>query len=290
MRRLATQSCGQIKSDDTNPAGDLEDMSTAVSASELTRRFGDLVAVDRASFSVNAREVFGLIGPNGAGKSTLIKMLTTLLPPSGGSARVAGFDIAAQPAEVRTRIGYVPQLLSADGELTGYENLLLSARLYLIPRAERAARIGEALAMMGLQDVRDRIVQTYSGGMIRRLEIAQSTLHRPRVIFMDEPTVGLDPSGRHAVWKHVLALRAQFGAAIVLTTHQMEEADELCDRIGVLHEGRLVAVGTPQELKARVGARATLDDVFETLTGAALEGRGGYRDVRRERRGVREHG
>lgn len=290
MRRLATQSCGQIKSDDTNPAGDLEDMSSAVSASELTRRFGNLVAVDRASFSVNAREVFGLIGPNGAGKSTLIKMLTTLLPPSGGSARVAGFDIATQPAEVRTRIGYVPQLLSADGELTGYENLLLSARLYLIPRAERAARIGEALAMMGLQDVRDRIVQTYSGGMIRRLEIAQSTLHRPRVIFMDEPTVGLDPSGRHAVWKHVLALRAQFGAAIVLTTHQMEEADELCDRIGVLHEGRLVAVGTPQELKARVGAGATLDDVFETLTGAALEGRGGYRDVRRERRGVREHG
>ncbi len=268
----------------------LAPLSPAVGANDLTRRFGDLVAVDRVTFSVPAREIFGLIGPNGAGKSTLIKMLTTLLPPTGGSAHVAGFDIAREPAAVRKRIGYVPQLLSADGELTGYENLLLSARLYLIPRREREGRIAQALAMMGLDEVRDRLVRTYSGGMIRRLEIAQSTLHRPRVIFMDEPTVGLDPSGRHAVWKHVRALREQFGAAIVLTTHQMEEADELCDRIGVLHAGRLVAVGTPQELKERVGEGATLDDVFEALTGAVLADRGGYSDVRSERRGVREHG
>jgi ABC-2 type transport system ATP-binding protein len=143
---------------------------------------------------------------------------------------------------------------------------------------------------MGLQEVRDRLVGTYSGGMIRRLEIAQSALHRPRVIFMDEPTIGLDPTGRHAVWGHVRALREQYGTSIVLTTHQMEEADSLCDRIGVIHGGRLVADGTPQELKALVGAGATLDDVFTALTGAALDVRGDYRHVREERRGVSEHG
>jgi ABC-2 type transport system ATP-binding protein len=261
-----------------------------VSALELTRRFGTLVAVDHASFEVQRSEIFGLIGPNGAGKSTLIKMLTTLLPPSGGMARVAGFDVAAHPADVRRNIGYVPQLLSADGELTGFENLLLSARLYLIPQRERSARIEQALSLMGLGDVRDRLVRTYSGGMIRRLEIAQSTLHRPRLVFMDEPTVGLDPTGRHTVWKHVRALRDQFGSAIVLTTHYMEEADVLCDRIGVLHAGRLIAVGSPSGLKAQVGPQATLDHVFEVLTGAALDSRGNYGHVRAERRGALDHG
>jgi len=261
-----------------------------VSVSSLTRRFGAVVAVDRATLTVGRGEIFGLIGPNGAGKSTLIKMLTTLLPPTSGSARVAGFDIRTQQAAVRRSIGYVPQLLSADGELTGTENLMLSARLYLIPRAERDARIAEALEMMELQNVRDRRVGTYSGGMIRRLEIAQSVLHRPRVIFMDEPTIGLDPVARHLVWGHVRTLRDEFGASIVLTTHQMDEADSLCDRIGVIHAGHVAAVGTPAELKARVGTEATLDDVFAALTGAALDTRGDYRHVREERRGAREHG
>jgi len=261
-----------------------------VNVADLTRRFGEIVAVDRATLHVERGEIFGLIGRNGAGKSTLIKMLTTLLPPSGGSAQVAGFDIVRQPGDVRRAIGYVPQLLSADGELTGYENLLLSARLYLLPRAERTRRIDESLAMMGLQDVRDRLVGTYSGGMIRRLEIAQSALHRPRVIFMDEPTIGLDPTGRHTVWGHVRTLQQQFGTSIVLTTHQMEEADALCDRIGVIHAGHVVAVGTPQELKARVGPGATLDDVFAALTGARIDPRGDYRHVREERRGASEHG
>jgi ABC-2 type transport system ATP-binding protein len=261
-----------------------------IDARALTRRFGAMVAVDAASFSVRRAEIFGLIGPNGAGKSTLIKMLTTLLPPSSGSASVAGFDIATRPAEVRRRIGYMPQLLSADGELTGYENLLLSARLYLLPRAERAARIDEALAMLGLGEARDRLVRTYSGGMIRRLEIAQCTLHRPRLIFMDEPTIGLDPTGRHVVWEHVRTLRERLGTAILLTTHQMEEADALCDRIGVLCAGKLVAVGSPEALKRSVGPEATLDDVFQALTGTALSTRGEYADVRQERRGVREHG
>src|SRR5208282_5936565 len=167
---------------------------------DLTRRFGELTAVDRATIAVSQGEIFGLIGPNGAGKSTLIKMLTTLLPPTSGSATIAGYDIVREPAQVRRRIGYVPQLLSADGSLSGYENLLLSARLYGVPRRERMPRIAQALARMGLSGVADHLVGHYSGGMIRRLEIAQSLLHRPAVLFLDEPTVGLDPGARGTVW------------------------------------------------------------------------------------------
>ncbi len=263
---------------------------TVVETFELARRFGSVTAVAGISMTVNSSEIFGLIGPNGAGKSTLIKMLTTLLPPSSGRALVTGFDVVTQPGEVRKRIGYVPQLLSADGELTGYENLLLSSRLYLIPHAERERRITDALAMMGLSDVRDRLVRNYSGGMIRRLEIAQSTLHRPAVLFMDEPTVGLDPTGRRAVWDHVRALRSDLEAAIVITTHQMDEAEELCDRVAVLHAGKIEGLGTPAELRAKLGPTATLDDVFAALTGGEIEAGGGYRNVRETRRSAREHG
>lgn len=241
-----------------------------VSARALTRRFGALVAVDQVSFDIAAGETFALIGPNGAGKSTLMKMLTTMLPPSSGGATVAGFDVARQPQAVRAHIGYVPQLLSADGDLTGYENMLLSARLYLIPGRERPARIAAALAMMGLTEAKDRLVRTYSGGMARRLEIAQSTLHRPAILFMDEPTLGLDPVGRRTVWAHVQALRDQMGAAVVFSTHYMDEAEEVCDRIALIHAGRLAALGAPAELKARLGAGATLDDVFNQLAGVSL--------------------
>jgi ABC-2 type transport system ATP-binding protein len=263
---------------------------TAVAAAALTRSYGSLVAVDQASFSVRDGEIFGLIGPNGAGKTTLLKMLTTLLPPTSGTARVAGFDIRSGAGAVRRSIGYVPQLLSADGELTGYENLMLSARLYLIARRERAGRIEQALREMGLFEARDRLVRGYSGGMIRRLEIAQSTLHRPHVVFLDEPTVGLDPVGRRAVWEHVRSLRADNGAAIVLTTHYMEEAEELCDRIGVMDSGRIAAVGSPQQIKEMAGPGATLEDAFAALTGAALESHGDLRHVRQERAGERSHG
>jgi ABC-2 type transport system ATP-binding protein len=264
-------------------------LAPVIETYELTRRFGNVIAVAGVSFTVNVGEIFGLIGPNGAGKSTLIKMLTTLLPPSSGRALVAGFDVITQAAEVRRRIGYVPQLLSADGELTGYENLLVSARLYLVPQSERARRIAEALAIMGLTDVSDRQVRTYSGGMIRRLEIAQSTLHQPAVLFMDEPTVGLDPIGRRAVWDLVRALRGDLHAAIVLTTHHMDEAQELCDRVAVLHAGKIEALGTPNELKEKLGPTATLDDVFAAVTGGEIEAGGGYRDVRQTRRSSREH-
>ena len=262
----------------------------AIETIGLTRVFGDHVAVSNVAFSVRRGEIFGLIGPNGAGKSTLVKMLTTMLAPTSGRARVAGFDVAAESRKVRVHIGYVPQLLSADGALTAYENLLLSARLYLVPRREREARIAEALREIGLGEAAHRLVQTFSGGMIRRLEIAQSMLHRPQVLFMDEPTVGLDPVARHGVWDLVRNLREQFGATVLITTHLMDEADALCDRIGVLHAGVLEAVGTPSELKARVGRQATLDDVFAAITGGQIADEGSYRSVREGRRAERAHG
>ncbi|MGH7488843.1 MAG: ATP-binding cassette domain-containing protein [bacterium] len=240
-----------------------------VRTDQLTRRFGELVAVNGVSLNVEARENFGLIGPNGAGKSTLIKMLTTMLRPSAGRAWVAGFDVSAAPEQVRKHIGYVPQLLSSDRELTGYENLLLSARLYLIPHQERAQRIEAALAMMGLEDARDKLVGSYSGGMLRRLEIAQSMLHRPAILFMDEPTVGLDPGGRHTVWNHVRTLNRELGSAIVLTTHYMDEAEELCDRVALIVGGKLKAIGTPDALKTKYAPGGSLDDVYEALVGAS---------------------
>ena len=259
---------------------------------ELTRTFGDLTAVDHVTLTVNRGEIFGLIGPNGAGKSTLIKMLTTLLPPTSGSATVAGSDIVSQPAEVRRHIGYVPQLLSADGSLTGVENMLLSARLYGVPRAERMPRITGALARMGLSEVAHHLVGQYSGGMIRRLEIAQCLLHRPPVLFLDEPTVGLDPSARETVWERVVELRDRFQRTMIVSSHLMDEINTFCDRIALINQGRIVAVGTPAELKARVGPDATLDDVFIRLVTAAGESEteGSYGEVRRARRAAREHG
>ena len=233
-----------------------------------------------------------LIGPNGAGKSTLIKMLTTLLPPTSGSARVAGYDVVTQAAGVRRRIGYVPQLLSADGSLTGYENLLLSARLYGVPRQERQERITRALARMGLSEARDRLVGHYSGGMIRRLEIAQSLLHRPIVLFLDEPTVGLDPAARETVWERVLDLRDRFQRTMIVTSHLMNELDEFCDCVALMHRGQIAAIGTPGELKASLGPDATLDDVFIRLVAAAPESESeeSYGEVRRARRAASEHG
>jgi ABC-2 type transport system ATP-binding protein len=250
----------------------------------LTRRFGSLTAVDALTLDVRRSEVFGLLGRNGAGKSTVIKMLTTLLPPTSGAARIAGFDLVREAAAVRRAIGYVPQALSADGELTGYENLLVFAQLYDVPRAERAARIAEALAFMGLSDASDKLVKSYSGGMIRRLEIAQSTLHRPEVLFLDEPTVGLDPLARHAVWEQVEKLRARSGSTILVTTHYMEEAERLCDRVAILNRGKLAALGAPQDLRAQLGEGSTLDDVFERYTSEALEAGAGYVETSRTRR------
>ena len=268
-------------------------MLAAIATRELTRRFDSVTAVAGLNLEVPAGEVFGLLGPNGAGKTTTIKMLITLLPPTSGHASVAGYDIGTDSRLVRRSIGYVPQLLSSDGALTARENLMTSARLYHLQSSERGSRIEEALAFTGLDSAADRLVRTFSGGMIRRLEIAQAMLHRPEVLFLDEPTVGLDPTARRAVWDHIRDLRTAAGTTILLTTHYMDEATELCSRVGIMHLGRLVALGTPAELAAQAGPGKTLDDAFSYFTGAALdegEQGGQYRDVARTRRTARRLG
>ena len=259
------------------------DPGIVIATKALTRRYDTLLAVDRLDLEVGQGVIFGLLGPNGAGKTTTIKMLTTLLPPTSGSAWVAGSEVTAHPREVRRRIGYVPQLVSADGGLTARENLRLSATLYHIPRAERRERIAAGLEFMGLTAAADQLVRTYSGGMIRRLELAQAMLHQPAVLFLDEPTVGLDPLARHAVWDRLEELRGRQGTTILLTTHDMEEADTLCEQLAMMHQGRIAARGTPEELKGRIGPDATLDDVFAQIAGATIESGGSYRDVQRTR-------
>jgi ABC-2 type transport system ATP-binding protein len=262
-----------------------------LSTDGLTKRFGTLTAVDNMTISLTQGEFFGLLGPNGAGKTTAIKMLITLLPPTAGSARVAGYDIRTQSSEVRRHIGYVPQLLSADGQLTGYENLLIFAKLFDVPRSEIRSRAEDALGFMGLRDAADILVRKYSGGMIRRLEIAQSMLHRPKMLFLDEPTLGLDPIARRTVWEHLAKLREDFNTTIMMTTHYMDEADELCNRIAIMHLGKVVAIGTPAMLKASIGKEgATLDDVFTHYSGGSLESASGYRDTSRIRRAARRLG
>ena len=266
-----------------NPKISIESGGVAIETEALTKAFGDLLAVDHLNCRVPYGQIFGLLGPNGAGKSTTIKMLTTLLDPSSGSAKVAGFDIVSAPAQVRRSIGYVPQMLSADGALTGEENLMLSATLYAIPRAERQPRIADALAFMGLTEFGRRLVKTYSGGMIRRLELAQAMLHRPMVLFLDEPTIGLDPVARHTVWDRLRDLRANYGITILITTHDMDEADELCDELALMHRGQIAALGKPAELKAGLGPDATLDDVFAHFSGGSIQEGGSYRDIRQTR-------
>lgn len=258
---------------------------------DLTRRFGKLTAVNNLSISIEAGEVFGLLGPNGAGKTTAIKMLTTLLPPSSGRASVMGFDVVRRPAEVRRNIGYVPQLISADGNLTGYENLLIFAKLYDLPAKNRKAIVHNAIEMMDLSEAAGKLVKYYSGGMIRRLEIAQSMLHRPPVLFLDEPTIGLDPLARKIVWDHVVKLKNEFGVTIFMTTHLMEEAESLCSRVAIMHRGNIAAIGSPAKLIESLDIEgANLDDVFIHYTGDTIDARGGIRDVSRTRRTARRLG
>jgi ABC-2 type transport system ATP-binding protein len=251
--------------------------------STLTRRFGAFTAVDGVTLTVFSGEVFGLLGSNGAGKTTTIKMLTTLLPPTSGEARVGGFSITTQAVQVRRTIGYVPQAVSVDGSLTGYENLLIFAKLYDLPHGERAQRIRDALSFMGLTADGDRLVAHYSGGMVRRLEIAQSTLHRPRVLFLDEPTVGLDPIARDAVWKHLDDLREHHGTTLFFTTHYLEEAEAHCDRIAIMHLGKVAALGSCTELEASLGGGVhPLSEVFAHFAGDAPEA-GSFRSTASER-------
>ncbi|TAL27581.1 MAG: ATP-binding cassette domain-containing protein [Alphaproteobacteria bacterium] len=258
----------------------------------LTKQFGGFTAVDNVSFKVKSGECFALIGPNGAGKSTIIKMLTSLTKPTAGTARVAGYDVKTQSAGVRLNIGYIPQMLCADGALTAWGNLLLSARLYRIPPSQHKERISEALDALDLADVAHQRVRNFSGGMIRRLEIAQSMLHRPGVIFMDEPTVGLDPAARNAVWKHVRRLRDEYKVTVILTTHYMAEVEELCDRLAILHHGKIVAAGTIAEVKGALSPQGSLDEIFERLAQNDDEksGKENYREIGRNRRSIAKRG
>jgi ABC-2 type transport system ATP-binding protein len=226
--------------------------SAAIETRELTKQFGSFTAVDHISFTVDKGELLGLLGPNGAGKTTAIRMLTTLLAPTSGQAWVAGHDVVHAGRKVRESIGVVPQALTSDLELTAWQNLDIYGQFYGLPRAARHARAGHLLETVGLRERAHDMVATYSGGMRRRLEIARGLIHSPQVLFLDEPTIGLDPQARHAVWDLLEQLRAENDLTISLTTHYMDEAEKLCDRIAIIDGGKIVAMGTTQELKAMV--------------------------------------
>jgi ABC-2 type transport system ATP-binding protein len=260
-----------------------------IEAHGLVKRYGSTMAVNDVSFSIRPGLVTGFLGPNGAGKTTTIRVLNTLLKPQAGVVRVLGYDVRRTPMSVRRRLGYVPQQLSIETSLTGRENVSWFARLFDVPKHERAPRVAEAIDVMGLTDAADRMAGTYSGGMIRRLEVAQALVNRPQLLLLDEPTIGLDPVARDSVWRRVEELRGSTGMTVLLTTHYMEEADALCDRVALMHLGTLRVEGTPDELKAALSPTATLEDAFRHFTGAQLEGaggeeKGGLREIRTTRR------
>ena len=257
----------------------------AVEVHELTKRFGDLVAVDRISFSVAQGEVFAFLGPNGAGKSTTINMLCTLARPTSGRVSVAGYDVGTQAKTVRRHIGLVFQEQTLDDQLTAEENLRFHAVLYGVPHDQVDARITKVLGLVALSERRRDLVSTYSGGMARRLEIARGMLHTPKVLFLDEPTIGLDPQTRALMWEDVLRLRAEEGVTIFLTTHYMDEA-EYADRIAIIDHGRVIALGTPQDLKASVGTDTVDFETADDEAAAAALRRAGYQ-VEEAEKGLR---
>ena len=229
-------------------------MSSAITAEGLSKTYnGTLKAVDRVSFSVAPSEAFGFLGPKGAGKTTTVSLLTGGLAATAGRAEVDGIDVTAHPQRIKERIGLVFQESTADGDLTGRENLELAAALFGTPLRETRGRIDELLEKMYLADAADRLVKTYSGGMRRRLELAVGIIHSPRVLFLDEPTLGLDPQGRAGFWRYVQALQKESGMTVFITTHYLDEADQICERIAIIDHGKIVASGTPSELKDRLG-------------------------------------
>ena len=249
-------------------------MSNAIEVHDIVKKFGDFTAVGGISFDVKDGEIFGLLGPNGAGKSTLIRMMVTLLPPTSGTAVINGFDVVKKADDVRRSIGVIPQAMTSDLELTVYENLLIFAKLYGVPRDTRSRLIAELLDAVELTQWADKPVKNLSGGMRRRVEIARGLVHEPRVFFLDEPTTGLDPVSRTAVWEMLRKIKGQRDLTVLITTHYMDEADKLCDRIAIVDHGKLVALDTPQALKASIPGRepatVTLDDVFVHYTGRDL--------------------
>ncbi len=273
----------------SRPAG--QGQVQAVEVEGLTKRFGGRLAVDGVSFSVRSGEVFGLLGPNGAGKTTIMRIISTLTPPDGGSASILGYDVVRHSRRVRQGIGLVFQEPSLDHRMTAYENLYLHGLLYGMGLRDLKGRIGEALEFVGLQDRARSLVRTFSGGMRRRLELARAFLHRPDILILDEPTVGLDPQSRRAIWDYIFHLRARDRVTVFVTTHYMDEAEK-CDRVAIIDGGRVVAMGSPSELKTRVRAEMadrgeiveraervergplTLEDVFVNITGRELRDSG----------------
>jgi ABC-2 type transport system ATP-binding protein len=236
-----------------------------VEVENLTKRFGDFVAVNGLSFDVQHGEVFGLLGPNGAGKSTLIRMLTTLVPPTEGTARVNGFDIVRAPNQVRQCIGVIPQAMTSDLDLSATENMSIFAKLYGIPREQRHRVIADLLKAVDLEQWGDKPLKMFSGGMRRRLEIARGLVHHPKIFFLDEPTTGLDPVSRVAVWEMLDRLKRERDLTILVTTHYMDEADKLCDRIAIIDHGKLVALDSPLKLKASIPGKNILEASFSEV-------------------------
>ncbi|MEY9841612.1 ABC transporter ATP-binding protein [Streptacidiphilus sp. EB103A] len=279
----------------TDEAGAEVRDAAAVRCTGLEYAFGSTKAVDNLDLTVHAGEVFGLLGPNGAGKTTAIRAITTLLPVPTGMITVFGHDTAKDRMAVRRLLGYVPQQLSADGDLTGRENVSLFARVYDVPRRERGPRVAEALEAVALTDAADRLAGSYSGGMVRRLELAQALVSAPRLLILDEPTIGLDPIARTSVWDRIDEIRHATGMTVLVTTHYMDEAEQYCDRVALMHRGRIRALGTPEQLKADLSGELeapTLEDVFRHHAGQGLHGGSSadssdgedFRDVRRTRR------
>jgi ABC-2 type transport system ATP-binding protein len=246
----------------------------AIDVKGIVKKFGDFTAVDTISFAVKDGEIFGLLGPNGAGKSTLIRMMVTLLPPTAGTAIINGFDVVNNADSVRRSIGVIPQAMTSDLELSVEENLLIFAKLYGVPRDKRNRLITELLEAVELSQWRDKPVKLLSGGMRRRVEIARGLVHEPRVFFLDEPTTGLDPVSRTAVWGMLQKIKSERDLTVLITTHYMDEADKLCDRIAIVDHGKLVVLDSPDALKASIPGRdpatVTLDDVFVHYTGRDL--------------------
>jgi ABC-2 type transport system ATP-binding protein len=240
-----------------------------ISVKDLIKNFDKVAAVDGITFEVHAAEIFAFLGPNGAGKTTTIQMLTTLLRPTSGSIAIDGLDPAVHPLEVRRRFGIVFQDPSLDHDLTAYENMDLHGVLYHVPRRVRAERIQSLLTLFELWDKRDLKVKTFSGGMKRRLEIARGFLHTPKILFLDEPTLGLDPQSRNQLWTHVRHLNETEKVTVFLTTHYMDEAERVAQRLAIIDHGKIVAQGTPQELKQQTGT-GSLEGAFLALTGTSI--------------------
>jgi ABC-2 type transport system ATP-binding protein len=243
----------------------------AVEVSGITKRYGSITAVDHVSFEVVEGEIFGFLGPNGAGKTTLIRMLTTLLKPTEGSAMVVCCDVAKEPEKVRREIGVVPQAMTSDLDLTGYENMDIYGRFYGISSKERKERIKRLLEMVGLSSRANDLVAAYSGGMRRRLEVARVLVHRPKILFLDEPTIGLDPQSRHVVWDFLRKLREGDSMTVFLTTHYMEEAEAMCNRVAIIDSGKIIAIGSPNELKSQIPGNDIISLTFESFSEGIID-------------------